>query len=132
LYIGVVGPFWFIANDKSWLKANKRLYSLCMAKKAEVAEALKENAKASGEKLTISDVLKEGQEIIVQVEKEERGNKGAALSTYINLAGAYMILTPNRMAKNLVFLCRNQQKQLLRISQLAIFCLCKYCLYFSD
>ena len=46
-------------------------------------------------KLTISDVLKEGQEIIIQVEKEERGNKGAALSTYINLAGAYMILTPN-------------------------------------
>ncbi|MEO1940285.1 MAG: Rne/Rng family ribonuclease, partial [Candidatus Thioglobus sp.] len=35
------------------------------------------------------------QEIIVQIEKEERGNKGAALSTYINLAGAYMILTPN-------------------------------------
>jgi len=33
LYIGVVSPFWFIANDKSWLKANKRLYSLCMAKK---------------------------------------------------------------------------------------------------
>jgi ribonuclease E len=42
------------------------------------------------QKLTISDVLKEGQEIIVQVEKEERGNKGAALSTYINLAGAYL------------------------------------------
>jgi ribonuclease E len=66
----------------------------------EVAEALKENAKASGEKLTISDVLKEGQEIIVQVEKEERGNKGAALSTYINLAGAYMILTPNNAKSN--------------------------------
>jgi ribonuclease E len=66
----------------------------------EVTEILKENAKASGEKLTISDVLKEGQEIIVQVEKEERGNKGAALSTYINLAGAYMILTPNNAKSN--------------------------------
>jgi len=61
----------------------------------EVSETLRENATAKGEKLAISDVLKEGQEIIVQVEKEERGNKGAALSTYVNLAGAYMILTPN-------------------------------------
>jgi len=61
----------------------------------EVAESLYNGAKAKGDKLTISDVLKEGQEIIVQVEKEERGNKGAALSTYINLAGAYMIVTPN-------------------------------------
>ncbi|CAC9603916.1 Ribonuclease E (EC 3.1.26.12) [uncultured Gammaproteobacteria bacterium] len=66
----------------------------------EVAETLKENAEASGDKLTISDVLKEGQEIIVQVEKEERGNKGAALSTYTNLAGAYMILTPNNSKSN--------------------------------
>jgi ribonuclease E len=61
----------------------------------EVAESLCAGAIAKGSKLTISDVLKEGQEIIVQIEKEERGNKGAALSTYINLAGAYMILTPN-------------------------------------
>ncbi len=61
----------------------------------EVTEALRANAEIKGEKIAISDVLKEGQEIIIQVEKEERGNKGAALSTYINLAGAYMILTPN-------------------------------------
>ncbi len=66
----------------------------------EVAEILKEGTTPSGEKLTISDVLKEGQEIIVQVEKEERGNKGAALSTYINLAGAYMILTINNSKSN--------------------------------
>ena len=66
----------------------------------EVAETLYENVTPKGEKLTISDVLKEGQEIIVQVEKEERGNKGAALSTYINLAGAYMILTPNNAKSN--------------------------------
>ncbi len=61
----------------------------------EVSDFFAIGVKPKGEKLTISDVLKEGQEIIVQVEKEERGNKGAALSTYINLAGAYMILTPN-------------------------------------
>ena len=61
----------------------------------EVSPFFAEGVKPKGEKLTISDILKEGQDIIIQVEKEERGNKGAALSTYINLAGAYMILTPN-------------------------------------
>jgi len=61
----------------------------------EVSDFFAHGIKPKGEKLTISDILKEGQEIIVQVEKEERGNKGAALSTYINMAGAYMILTPN-------------------------------------
>ena len=61
----------------------------------EVSPFFAEGVKPKGDKLTISDVLKEGQDIIIQVEKEERGNKGAALSTYINLAGAYMILTPN-------------------------------------
>jgi ribonuclease, Rne/Rng family len=49
----------------------------------------------SGDKLTIKDVLKEGQEIIVQVQKEERGNKGAALSTQITLAGPYVVMMPN-------------------------------------
>jgi ribonuclease E len=43
----------------------------------------------------IKDRLKEGQEIIVQIEKEERGNKGAALTTYISLAGTYLVLMPN-------------------------------------
>ncbi len=61
----------------------------------EVSDFFAVGIKPKGEKLTIGDVLKEGQEIIVQVEKEERGSKGAALSTYVNLAGAYMILTPN-------------------------------------
>ena len=61
----------------------------------EVSPFFSDGIKPKGEKLTISDVLKEGQDIIIQVEKEQRGNKGAALSTYINLAGAYMILTPN-------------------------------------
>lgn len=43
----------------------------------------------------IKDVLKEGQEVIVQVDKEERGNKGAALTTFISLAGSYLVLMPN-------------------------------------
>jgi len=43
----------------------------------------------------INEVIKEGQELIVQVEKEERGNKGAALTTFISLAGRYVVLMPN-------------------------------------
>ncbi len=43
----------------------------------------------------IQDALHEGQELIVQVEKEERGNKGAALTTFISLAGRYLVLMPN-------------------------------------
>jgi ribonuclease E len=43
----------------------------------------------------IKDVIKEGTEVIVQVDKEERGNKGAALTTFISLAGRYMVLMPN-------------------------------------
>ncbi len=43
----------------------------------------------------IQDVIKEGQPLLVQVEKEERGNKGAALTTYISLAGRYVVLMPN-------------------------------------
>ena len=44
---------------------------------------------------TIKELLREGQEVVVQVDKEERGNKGAALTTYISLAGRYMVLMPN-------------------------------------
>ena len=43
----------------------------------------------------IQDVLREGMEVVVQVEKDERGNKGAALTTYISLAGRYLVLMPN-------------------------------------
>jgi ribonuclease E len=43
----------------------------------------------------IQDALKEGQELIVQVDKDERGNKGAALTTFISLAGRYLVLMPN-------------------------------------
>src|SRR6186997_643094 len=46
-------------------------------------------------KARIQDQIKEGQELIVQVDKDERGNKGAALTTYISLAGRYLVLMPN-------------------------------------
>ncbi len=51
-------------------------------------------ASKKGGKVAIRDVVREGQEIIVQVEKEERGNKGAALTTFISLAGRYLVLMP--------------------------------------
>ena len=44
---------------------------------------------------TIKDAVREGQELLVQVEKEERGNKGAALTTFVSLAGRYLVLMPN-------------------------------------
>ena len=44
---------------------------------------------------SIKDRIREGQEVLVQIEKEERGNKGAALTTYISLAGTYLVLMPN-------------------------------------
>ena len=54
------------------------------------------SSKPSGEgRTSIKEVVSEGTEVIVQVEKEERGNKGAALTTYISLAGRYMVLMPN-------------------------------------
>ncbi|MDV7210338.1 ribonuclease E [Azotobacter beijerinckii] len=51
--------------------------------------------KAPEGRINIKEVLSEGQEVIVQVEKEERGNKGAALTTFISLAGRYLVLMPN-------------------------------------
>ncbi|MCG8073212.1 MAG: ribonuclease E [Candidatus Thiodiazotropha taylori] len=52
-------------------------------------------ARESSGRVNIQEALKEGQEVIVQVEKEERGNKGAALTTFISLAGRYLVLMPN-------------------------------------
>ncbi len=49
-----------------------------------------------GGKPNIRDVLKEGQDIVVQVDKEERGNKGAALTTFVSLAGRFIVLKPNK------------------------------------
>ncbi|WP_159015883.1 Rne/Rng family ribonuclease [Cognatiluteimonas profundi] len=46
-------------------------------------------------KATIRELLREGQEVVMQVDKDERGNKGAALTTFISLAGRYMVLMPN-------------------------------------
>ena len=51
--------------------------------------------KADAGRARIQDVIKEGQELIVQVDKDERGNKGAALTTFISLAGRYLVLMPN-------------------------------------
>ena len=62
-------------------------------------EITPENIARNGEeeytRRDIKDLIKEGQQIIVQIEKEERGNKGAALTTYISLAGSYLVLMPN-------------------------------------
>ncbi len=52
------------------------------------------DADTSG-RVNIKDVMREGQEVVVQVAKEERGNKGAALTTFISLAGRYLVLMPN-------------------------------------
>ena len=49
----------------------------------------------AGERVDIKDAVESGQEIIIQVEKEERGTKGAALTTFISLAGRYLVLMPN-------------------------------------
>ncbi len=54
-----------------------------------------EGTETEGRRSAIKDLIKEGQEILVQIEKEERGNKGAALTTYISLAGTYLVLMPN-------------------------------------
>lgn len=54
-----------------------------------------DNADTAPENVDIKKVLKEGQEIVIQVDKEERGTKGAALTTFITLAGSYLVLMPN-------------------------------------
>ena len=61
----------------------------------EVAEEYYPEGETNPHNLSIKDVLTEGQEIIVQVQKEERGNKGAALTTQITLAGPYVVMMPN-------------------------------------
>ncbi len=62
----------------------------------EVARSyFSDSARESSGRQSIKDALREGQELIVQVEKEERGTKGAALTTFISLAGRYLVLMPN-------------------------------------
>jgi ribonuclease E len=53
------------------------------------------DADADPARSSIQDVIKEGQEVVVQVDKEERGTKGAALTTFVSLAGRYLVLMPN-------------------------------------
>jgi len=54
-----------------------------------------EEAQKSSGRPDIRTAIKEGQEVVIQIEKEERGNKGAALTTFISLAGRYLVLMPN-------------------------------------
>jgi ribonuclease E len=64
----------------------------------EIARSLfkpEEKDKPRSGRLSITDAIDEGQEFIVQIEKEERGNKGAALTTFVSLAGRYLVLMPN-------------------------------------
>lgn len=61
----------------------------------EISRSYFNNNKSESGKVRIQDVIKEGQEVIVQVDKDERGTKGAALTTYISLAGRYLVLMPN-------------------------------------
>ena len=61
----------------------------------EVSKEYFRSQPAGQGRLNIKDLLQEGQELIVQVEKEERGNKGAALTTFISLAGRFLVLMPN-------------------------------------
>ncbi len=59
------------------------------------SEYFVEGAKTDG-RVNIRDVLREGQDIVVQIDKEERGNKGAALTTFVSLAGRFIVLKPNK------------------------------------
>jgi len=64
----------------------------------EIARVLfkpEETDKPRTGRISINDAIEEGQEFIVQIEKEERGNKGAALTTFVSLAGRYLVLMPN-------------------------------------
>lgn len=62
----------------------------------EIAPCYFHNLPEEGqERINIREVIKEGQELMVQIDKEERGNKGAALTTFISLAGRYLVLMPN-------------------------------------
>jgi len=61
----------------------------------EISREYFANTEKKSDRPNIKDLIKEGQSVMVQVEKEERGNKGAALTTFISLAGSYLVLMPN-------------------------------------
>jgi ribonuclease E len=82
-----------------------------------------EEAQKKSGKPNIQEAIKEGQEVIVQVEKEERGNKGAALTTFVSLAGRYLVLVPkNPRAGGISRRIEGQERSDLRdaMSQLKI------------
>lgn len=82
-----------------------------------------EEALKSSSRPDIRTAIKEGQEVVIQVEKEERGNKGAALTTYISLAGRYLVLMPNNpRAGGVSRRIEGEDRNLIReaLSQLAI------------
>ena len=61
----------------------------------EISPSYFKYARDEGSRLNIKELLNEGQEIVVQIDKEERGTKGAALTTFVSLAGRYLVLMPN-------------------------------------
>ncbi|WP_295886666.1 ribonuclease E [uncultured Thiohalocapsa sp.] len=61
----------------------------------EISRAYFEQELKPGSKASIKELIKEGREVVVQIDKEERGNKGAALTTFVSLAGRYLVLMPN-------------------------------------
>ena len=61
----------------------------------EISRAYFSQEVKPGSKASIKELIKEGREVVVQIDKEERGNKGAALTTFISLAGRYLVLMPN-------------------------------------
>lgn len=61
----------------------------------EISREYFKKKSSDGGRVRIQDAIKEGQEVLVQVEKEERGSKGAALTTFMSLAGRYLVLMPN-------------------------------------
>lgn len=68
--------------------------------KKEISNEYFLNKESQAKNQNIKNLLKEGQEIIIQINKEERGNKGAALTTFISLAGSYLVLMPNNPRAN--------------------------------
>ena len=61
----------------------------------EISREYFKKGSSEGGRVRIQDAIREGQEVLVQVEKEERGSKGAALTTLMSLAGRYLVLMPN-------------------------------------
>jgi len=61
----------------------------------EIASEYLNGSSNGGDRTPIKNLISEGQQVVIQVEREERGNKGAALTTYLSLAGRYLVLMPN-------------------------------------